>query len=279
MRRVLHMLEGGGVAMTKVRVRRDRPTALSWAVALAVTMLAVYLITLSVAPKEDAAESAAVQGERVTLEATLEGVEMYFADLGCHSDAGEARIAAARLAQRGAAGVVWSDAAGSHVLGAAYALEADAERIAARLAERESLEADVLRLSAGPVTLRITAAEADAEAVVQADRTLRMQLAQTAGMALQVDRGELPAASARTLAAVSASELDSAHRALSAIPGGADDPVCEGLSAQLEALSESLRALSKGRDSGAALSGRLRCCHVAGVLSLIELLSDLNAGG
>ena len=62
MRRVLHMLEGGGVAMTKVRVRRDRPTALSWAVALAVTMLAVYLITLSVAPKEDAAESAAVQG-------------------------------------------------------------------------------------------------------------------------------------------------------------------------------------------------------------------------
>ena len=64
-----------------------------------------------------------------------------------------------------------------------------------------------------------------------------------------------------------------------AIPGGADDPVCAGLSAQLEALSESLKSLSRGRDSGAALSGRLRCCHVTGVLSLIGLLSDLNAGG
>ena len=43
--------------MAKVRVRRDRPTALSWAVALAVTMLAVYLITLSAVPQaEDAAE-------------------------------------------------------------------------------------------------------------------------------------------------------------------------------------------------------------------------------
>ena len=267
------------MAMAKVRVRRDRPTALSWAVALAVTMLAVYLITLIAAPKEDAAESAAVQGERVTVDATLEGVEMYFADLGCHGDAGEARVAAAQLAQRGAAGVVWTDAAGSHVLGAAYALEADAARIASRLAQREALEANVLKLAAGPVSLRITAAEADAEAVVQADKILRAQLAQTAGMALQVDRGELPAASARMLAAVSASELDAARKALAAIPGGADDPVCAGLSAQLEALSESLKSLSRGRDSGAALSGRLRCCHVTGVLSLIGLLSDLNAGG
>ena len=265
--------------MAKVRVRRDRPTALSWAVALAVTMLAVYLITLSAVPEAEDAAGSSGQSERVTLEATLEGVERYFADLGCHADASEARIAAAQLAQRGAAGVIWTDAAGNHVLGAAYALEADAARIAARLAERESLPADVLRLSAGSVTLRITAAEADAEAVVQADRTLRAQLAQTAGMALQVDRGELPAASARTLAAVSASELDAARKALSAVPGGADDAVCAGLSARLEALSESLKALSKGRDSGAALSGRLRCCHVAGVLSLIELLSEFNAGG
>ena len=39
----------------RVRVRRDRPSALSWALALAVTMLAVYLITLS-APRPDDAE-------------------------------------------------------------------------------------------------------------------------------------------------------------------------------------------------------------------------------
>ena len=30
----------------RIRVRRERPSALSWAIALAVTMLAVYLITV-----------------------------------------------------------------------------------------------------------------------------------------------------------------------------------------------------------------------------------------
>ena len=37
------------MSMTRVRVRRDRPTGLAWAVALAVTMLVVYLATLHAA--------------------------------------------------------------------------------------------------------------------------------------------------------------------------------------------------------------------------------------
>ena len=34
------------VCLRTVRVRRDRPSALTWAVALAITMLMVYLLTL-----------------------------------------------------------------------------------------------------------------------------------------------------------------------------------------------------------------------------------------
>ena len=203
----------------------------------------------------------------------MEGMTIYFADLGCHAEPGEARIAAAALAMRGAAGAVWTDGTGSHVLGAAYPLEADAARIAARLAERELLDAGVLALSAQPVSLRITAPEADVEAIAGADRILRVQMDQAASMALQLDRGELSAASARTLAAVSASELEGARRALEAVPGADQSEFCAGLIDQLDGLSSALKAVAKGSDSGAALSGRLRCCHVYGVLRLLDFLN------
>lgn len=259
-----------------VRVRRDRPSALSWALALAVTMLAVYLITLTApAAREEAAETAA-RGPRVTQELTLEGETAYFADLGCHADALLARTAAAQLAARGAAGVTYRDAEGIHVLGAAYRLEADAARIARQLSQREQLSAAVLELSAEPVSLRITAPEQDVQAIVDADSILHTQLKQIASMALQVDRGELSAESARTLAAVACSELDAARNQLEQISGAAEDTVCAGLLFQLERLSGGLEAVGHGAERGAALSGRLRSCHVDGLLNRIEWLQGLT---
>ena len=41
-------MRGGGMALDRVRVRRERPTTLAWAVALCVTMLLVYVLTLDV---------------------------------------------------------------------------------------------------------------------------------------------------------------------------------------------------------------------------------------
>ena len=200
----------------------------------------------------------------------------YFADLGCHADALLARTAAAQLAARGAAGVTYRDAEGIHVLGAAYRLEADAARIARQLSQREQLSAAVLELSAEPVSLRITAPEQDVQAIVDADSILRTQLKQIASMALQVDRGELSAESARTLAAVACSELDAARNQLEQIPGAAEDTVCAGLLFQLERLSGGLEAVSHGAERGATLSGRLRSCHVDGLLNRIEWLHGLT---
>lgn len=259
----------------RVRVRRERPTALSRALALAVTMLAVYLATLGAPEKEVDAEPA-LGGARVTREVTLQGVQMYFADLGVHADPLQARIAAADLASRGAAGVVRADASGHHVLGAAYELEADARRIAQRLTEQENLSAAVLPLSVDEVSLRITAPEGDIEAIVAADAALRAQLNQAASMALQMDRGELPAASARTLAAVSASELKNTKGRLQKVSGAEEHPVSAGLIAQLDALAQNLSETARSGDRAAALSGRLRSCHVSGMLNLIEWLDSLQ---
>lgn len=259
---------------TRVKVRRERPSALSWAIALAVTMLAVYLMTLGVSAG-DSARQASASRERVTREIAFEGMEQYFADLGTYDDPTRARIAASELAERGAAGVVIEED-GWHVLGAGYALEADAARIAGQLSQQEGLSAGVRKRSAEGVSLRITAPEADVDAIAAADRILRAQLKQIASMALQVDRGEISAASARTLAAVSRSELDGSREALAAVSGAAENPVCAGLLSQLDSLCAALDAVARGSLSGASLSGALRCCHVSGTLALIDFLNGLK---
>lgn len=260
----------------RVRVRRDRPAALSWALALMVTMLAVYVLTLSPGAQEPARQAAA-RRERVTREVTLAGMTACFADLGVYDSAADARIAAAALAERGAAGVVWEDADGHHVLGAAYSLEADAERIARRIADQEGIDAGTLALSAGGVALRVTAPQEDIDAITAADAALRACLERISTLSLQVDRGEVGDASARTLAAVARSELSEAALALRNAPGAADEPLCAQLLAQADALCAQLQSVSRGSASGAALSGALRCCHVCGCLSLIQWL-DAPAG-
>lgn len=258
----------------RVRVRRDRPSALAWALAMAVTMLAVYLITLGATGEEEATRDASA-GARITREIELQPLNAYFADLGVYADEWQARVSAAEYAGRGAAAVVYADGDGFHVLGAGYVRKSDAERIASRLSELEDIQASVLALSGKGRSLRITAPEQDVEAVVGADQVLRTQLDQISALALQVDRGETSIALARTLAKVAASELRSARKRLER-GAGADQSVCAQLISLLLRLEEELAAAAQKGLSAAELSGRLRCCHVDGTIRLIELLNGLG---
>lgn len=89
------------IEMQKVRVRRDRPNGITWAFALAVTMLFVYLATLAI-PEKDAEPV----GAQITRGIQLEPVSAAFVSLGAYPDALNARVAAAEFMQRGAAGFV-----------------------------------------------------------------------------------------------------------------------------------------------------------------------------
>ena len=133
----------------------------------------------------------------------------------------------------------------------------------------------MLTLSAPGATLRVTAAESDCAAIADADAALRAQLDQLSQIALQLDRGEIEPKQARTLAAVARSELTAAREALSDVAGAADNPVCIGLTDQLDALAATLGEIARGSDAAAALAGRLRCAHVSATLSLIDFLSAL----
>lgn len=258
----------------RVRVRRDRPSAPAWALALAVTMLFVYLITLGAPSREEDAEE--TSSSRVTREIALEGMTAQFAALGRWESAAEARIAAASLAQRGAAGYVLEEDSAFRLLIACYETEGDARRVASQLGEQESLEEAVVSRTAAGVSLRVTAPAGDAERIASADRTLRTQLRLTGSTALQMDRGEISVFSARTLAAVARSEALEAKEALLQIAGAKENPICSGLMNQLQSLADDLGSAARSDGSSAAMSGSLRCCQVVGTLRLIDFLSALQ---
>ena len=253
---------GGGafLDLKRVRVRRERPTALAWALALCVTMLVVYVLTLN-AGRPDVVESMA-PAPRVTREIAFEGLKGWCVQMAaCDSDQA-ARLAASAYSGRGAGGYVTRLEGEGAVLGAVYESEQDAARIARRLSQDEGIPSRVVCLEAEPVKLRITAPEAQIDAIAGADALLRRETRRLGEIALQLDRGELRPEAARTLCGVSAEEAAMAARALSAIPGAAENALCAGLIGRLETLSDMEKALSGSGEQGASLSGMVRCAQI-----------------
>ena len=260
---------------TRVRVRRERPSAMAWAIALVVTMLVVYFLTLDAARPQPVERVSAAQ--RVTRAVALEAVEGWCVSLCACDPAEEARVQASAFTSRGAAGVVSRESGAWHVLGAAYATRREAERIAGRLERDDGISAAVLCVSAEAVNLRVTAPERQIDAVSDADALLRAQTWQLGDIALQLDRNEIRPDAARTLCALAATEARQASKALSAVPGAADNALCAGLIARLDALRTMLDAVAVDRSAaGAPLSGMLRCAQVENLLGLRELQAGLK---
>ena len=160
---------------------------------------------------------------------------------------------------------------GLRLLGAGYALEADAKRISEKLAQEEKIETSVLILTAPGLSLRVTAPEADVETIAAADRMLRTQMDQLNTLALQVDRGEISSSSARTLAKVAQSEVRAVRKKLEMIAGGGEQPVCAAMIQLLNGLENNLSGVT---GEGAVLSGQLRCCHSDCALKMIRFLNN-----
>ena len=247
--------------MARVQVRRDRPTALAVAVALCVTRLVVYVLTLNL-KGPDVVESMAA-APRVTRQIEFAPLTGWCVAMARCETEQEARLQASAWVGRGAAGYVtrWEDSWA--VLGAVYASEKDARRIARRLSEEEGLTADALCVKTEGLTLRITAPGAQIDAIAAADALLRGQAEQLGSVALQLDRDEIGPDAARALCALAATEAGDAAKALGAIPGAGDNALCAGLYERLLSLSQMQQAVADSvRASGASLSGMLRSAQV-----------------
>ena len=258
----------------RVKVRHRRPGAVSWAIALAVTMLMVYLITLDVGQKEETAVASMPAGERVTKEVAFAPLEVHCVQFGSFEDDSNARIEAARYVGRGAAGYVYADGENFRVLGAGYSQKSDAERVAKRIAEEEDIDCVVFSRAAEEVKMRITAGEKQIEAILAADEALRTQVEQFGELAFKIDRGELTGEAVRTIIAVQASQVRDVRDALRAIPG--ENPVFTGLTGQVELLSATLELLSyKNPETDLSLSGKIKYNYISARLGYIDFLRGL----
>ena len=262
---------------TRVMVRRERPSALAWSIALAVTMLAVYVLTWTAAQPGVARVSAA---PRVTREIELEALKGWCVTLGAFPDAGRARMEAAGCASRGAAGGVYKSDGTWRVLGAMYATEAQARRVAKKLGNGNGISADVLEMEAPEVALRITAPQPQIELIEAADEFLREQVGQLSGFAGQLEKGQLQPDVMRTLCALSATEAAAMAEKLNVFPGASKDALCGALMKRLNALSGQLKAIAgTGQTAIPALAGMLRLSAIDDFMGMVEMRNALLKHG
>lgn len=160
-----------------------------------------------------------VEGEaRATEEVVFEPLRAYLVSLGSYATGEEARIEAARNASRGAAGYLVEEGSSTLVLGALYFDAGQARTVADNLAQSEDLDAGVVVREAERVRLRVTATGAQIDCLRSTQAELCQTAAQMADLALQLDRAETDAKSARTLLNVAAARLEDRERALRSIP-------------------------------------------------------------
>lgn len=255
-----------------IYVRRERPTALAVAIALAVTMLVVYVLTLD-AIGPDVVESVSA-APRVTREIEFAELEAYCVSLGRYDSADQARAEAAGFTGKGAAGRVYEVDGRWHVLGAMY----DAKKQAARVAEGiETADAGVVELSAKAVRMRITAPDRQIDLIASSDGLLRDTAWQLANIAQQLDRGEIQPEAALTLCALSASEADKLGEKLAFIPGAEENALCAALIGGLDSLSGQLEDIrASGQTDRAALAGLIRLAGMEAFINLRDIQNGLT---
>lgn len=258
----------------KVRIHRERPAGVAWAAALAITMLMVYLASC-ITPKSFMAESA-IAKPRVTREICLEPLEMYMVSIYDCASGEEARLLASGYTGKGAAGYIYEGNGGWQVLGAAYAEERDARRIAERLFSEEKITARVIRMSAPKIDMRITAPDVQIDAVVEADDFLRKQTVQMGNIARQLDNNEIGAGTACTLCAAAATGAYAHSAMLEKIPGAEGNVLCAGLVKSLGTAGKMLEIIAgAGGENASVLSGMLRCAQIDIFIGMADLQQKL----
>lgn len=236
----------------RVRVRRERPGGVVWAVAMMLVSLAVYLLTAAPSVKSalsgeivpDTPEVTGAPAERVTRELNWEAPDGYLIQFGAYEYLDNARIEAARYVKRGAAGYVHHEGV-YRVMGAMYFTEEEANRVKEKLYEQENLNCMVYPVVSDPVTLRVTATEAQIDALNAAERAVLEGVEALGAMGFQLDGGAITAESAVAEIAAILGRVKSAEEALKARAGATPNAVAAGLIALTEAFSSGLQDLSQ----------------------------------
>lgn len=237
--------------MKTVRVRRSRPSGLSLALALMLTMLFVYAITLS-APEK--AQKASAQ-PHMQQEIHLEGLAARFLVYARVQDGYAARIEAANCFESGGAGWIISET-NHHAVIFDMAQASDKNENAGNIIER----------TVCGLTLEISGRADVAAAVADGAQFLRSMAAETSSLASMLESG---------------GDV-SGVRALLAVYKTRADKICAALEGETHPAAVLIRDAAQ-RTSGridAAFSdmqaAKIRLIHVAANAEWVDLIGKLN---
>lgn len=262
---------------SRVIIRRERPHALAVAIAYMITALAFYLLTLVLVDGENTETPAYADAPRVTSECVFEGGSRYFVYMGRQTDAQSARIEAARHMNRGAAGYLYVFNGYYYALGNAYLTRELAEAAASRIRE-SGIECAVIDVFAPSITVKLTAAEAQTQAVKRGYDALLAAESALENIAERLDAGALTSPGARSFAAIAAYELNAAAEALCAATPDDSDALCLSLRELVTGARDDLRALTYKQGEDAYYPARVKHARIKLILARSELLRSAAGG-
>ena len=237
-----------------VRVRRSNPSALALSLAMMLTMLCVYLISLSALPEKEI--STASGHQTASAEVHMEGLETAFLVHARTSNQLEARVLAARCAKNGGAGLILSH-------GGAYCVISDA--VPAENAGSEDL---VLRTDG--LTLKLTGVADEISAISDSIAFLRALAAETGGLASAVEDGDTDLPSVCSLLNVYRTQGRKALDALNEIaaPDAAIRRLCSAVQSSLTRIDSAIAEPD---------TGKIKLIHAAACGEWISILEDFVA--
>lgn len=238
-----------------VRVRRSNPSVLALSLAVMLTMLCVYLISLSALPEKEV--NAASGQTQSTAEVRMEGLEAGFLLHARSSNQLEARVLAARCADSGGAGLILSD-------GGDYCIISEA-------VSHENTGTNDLRLSAEGLTLKLQGNSGEITAISDAVAFLRALAVETGGLAASVEDGNTDIPSVCSLLDVYRTQGQKALNILNEISPA--NSVASRLSTAVQA---NLTRIESARDEPDM--GKIKLIHAAACAEWISILEEFAAG-
>ena len=205
-------------------------------------------------------QATAVQG--ITDELTFPAFACYALQMGVYGDYNNANTQAEELRARGAGGYVLEDAGRYRVLAAAYTTQEALAAVRAQL-QAESMDSAVYTFSAEQSTLRITATQAQLDAISSAFRALAHLQTDMAAATLAFDQLQQAPAAGREKAAQLIASLNADSAQFLAL-GEVDHPVLNATRACLHTCNSRLGELADYQVADSVdFSSKMKYTHIS----------------
>jgi len=236
-----------------IQIRKARPGALAFALALLLTMIFVYAVTLPALPDRRSDEVSAAAP--MSTELRMEGLRAHFIVEERCGDALQARILAAKCAEDGGAGLILQDG--------------DSFIIVRGMGDAESGVA--LTRDVPGLTLKMQGSAAELAAVTDAVAFLRAQASETGSLAAALEAGDTDASALRALMSVYRTQ---GQRVLDSLNRLGSHPVVDVLRGSIASCLARLDAAISDTSPSS-----MRLLHAAACAEWISALEGLRSRG